>query len=250
MLRDLYEWKSVVDFGCGSGAWLAGAEAHGGEALYGFDGPWVDPTKLTSSNIVFTPMDFEKELPSLDKKVDLAISVEVAEHLYKDRIDAFFDAFCALSDVVVFSAAIPYQGGTHHVNEQPQSYWIEHFDRRGFDVFDIFRPHIWNDDEVRWWFRQNVFLFVRRGSDAIDRAKLTELESPLRDVVHPVNFVRKVRLNKERIKELEKEVASLERAVIAAAKQPGPAPSGKLTVGQQIDRVARGVKRRVKALRS
>ncbi len=139
-ISEVYKPSSVVDFGCGSGAWLAGAEALGATHLRGFDGPWVDPRALTSSTIEFTPMDFEKELPEVTQHYDLAISVEVAEHLTRPRAEALIERLASAADVIVFSAAVPMQGGTHHINENPQSYWIDLFDRAGFDVFDVFRP--------------------------------------------------------------------------------------------------------------
>lgn len=197
--------KSVVDFGCGSGAWLAGAEALGASELRGFDGPWVDPRELTSPNIDFSPINFENEFPNITKKYDLAISVEVAEHIGESRTEDFINLVASASDVVIFSAAIPYQGGTHHVNEQPQSYWIKLFSDAGFEHYDIFRAAIWNNENVRWWFRQNIFLMVHRESNAIDRNVLRSLEAPLVDVVHPANFQRKVLLFRKRIKELEVE---------------------------------------------
>jgi hypothetical protein len=209
LLFTLYKPKTVVDFGCGSGAWLTVAHGLGAENLYGFDGSWVNPRELTSNHINFTSVDFEKETPPVTHKSDLAISVEVIEHISSARSDCFLDALCSSSDVIVFSAAIPYQGGTHHVNEQPQSHWITRFACRGYDVFDIFRPAIWNNVDVRWWFRQNIFLYVRNGTSALNSLQLRLLEQPLRDVVHPANYERKIKLFKQKIKDLEAEVAKL-----------------------------------------
>ena len=67
----------------------------------------------------------------IGRRFDLVNCLEVAEHLDASRADSFVDDLCALGDVVVFSAAIPGQGGTHHVNEQFQSYWQERFRRNG-----------------------------------------------------------------------------------------------------------------------
>jgi SAM-dependent methyltransferase len=205
-----------VDFGCGSGAWLAGAEQLGATRLRGFDGPWVDPRALTSDRIEFTPMNFEQELPELDDTFDLAISVEVAEHLSKARAEALIQRLTTAADVIVFSAAVPMQGGTHHINEHPQSYWIGLFDDAGFDVFDIFRPALWSDQEIRWWFRQNIFLFVRRGSEVIDPEAVRALQGPLVDVVHPENFASKVTSSRKTIAELRARVSELEGRLAAA----------------------------------
>lgn len=220
-LAPLYTPASVVDFGCGSGAWLAGAGVTWGARLRGFDGPWVDPRELTDSGIEFTALDFEKELPNPGERFDLGISVEVAEHLQEQTAKDFIARLCSVADVIVFGGAVPYQGGTHHINEHPQSYWINEFTQNGFEMFDIFRGAVWGNSDVKWWFKQNTFLFVKRGFDGIDRDRLRELETPLVDVIHPENFVRKITLNKARIRELEATVKQLE----ARLSSPDPGRS-------------------------
>lgn len=179
----------------------------------------------------------------MGKRVDLAISVEVVEHVSAERTEAFFDALCSAADIIVFSGAIPYQGGTHHINEQPQSIWIEHFESRDFEVYDIFRPRIWTDEDVRWWFRQNIFLFIRRGSNQIDTAVLRNLEQPLRDVVHPVNYVRKIRLHKQRIRELEAELAEAKKVHLPVNTDHRP------SLPQILASTPRRVKQKMSALR-
>ena len=208
--------QSVVDFGCGSGAWLAGAEQLGATRLRGFDGPWVDPRALTSDRIEFTAMNFEESLPEFSEAYDLAISVEVAEHLSKERAEALIARLTEAADVIVFSAAVPMQGGTHHINENPQSYWIGLFDSAGFDVFDIFRPALWNDSSIRWWFRQNIFLFVRRGSAAVDLGAVRALQGPLVDVIHPENFASKVNAGRATTADLRAQVSELKGRLAAA----------------------------------
>ena len=66
---------------------------------------------------------------------------------------------CKLSDVVLFSAAIPGQGGTHHLNERWPSYWANLFGSAGYDVLDVVRANIWDDARVEWWYRQNLLVF-------------------------------------------------------------------------------------------
>ena len=76
----------------------------------------------------------------ISDKYDLAISLEVAEHLSPSRSCGFIDDLTNLSDVVLFSAAIPMQGGTNHINEQPISYWANLFLERGFVPISCIRP--------------------------------------------------------------------------------------------------------------
>jgi SAM-dependent methyltransferase len=182
-LLELYQPKSVLDVGCGMGGWLAAAEELGVGRLVGADGPWNNPANLLSKQIQFNTVNLETQFVSLGK-FDLCISVEVAEHLSRDRADEFVRSLCAASDVVLFSAAIRFQGGVNHINEQWQSYWAQLFDAAGYDCHDLFRARFWNDNRVESWYRQNAFLYVRRNHPlgAIVRTKSTS--GPL-DIVHP-----------------------------------------------------------------
>jgi SAM-dependent methyltransferase len=175
---------SVVDIGCGQGAWLAAAEELGSTTLRGVDGPWVDPARLMSRRIVFSHVNLEQDIEIQDR-FDLCICMEVAEHLFPQRSTAFVHALCALSDVVLFSAAIRLQGGTNHVNEQWQSYWADLFAARGFDCCDVIRPRIWDDRSIPSWYRQNALLYVARSHPARDTwTGSAALRGPL-DIVHP-----------------------------------------------------------------
>lgn len=178
--------KSVLDLGCGRGGWLAAASACGASVLEGRDGPWVDPKALLSPDIVFRSCNMEADIV-IDDRFDLAMSLEVAEHLTPARAASFVDALCRASDVVLFGAAIPGQGGTGHVNEQWQSYWIALFAERGYECFDLVRARLWDVEEVAWWYRQNTFLFVKRASEdtMIDWDALRRDSSSPTNVIHP-----------------------------------------------------------------
>lgn len=190
-LFSVYKPSSVVDFGCGVGAWLSAAGKLGATELKGYDGNWVNKGSLLSDRIDFTPVSLEESV-SLSKKYDLAISVEVAEHLTPKRAEGFVKQLCSASDCVVFGAAIKGQGGTHHINEQWQSYWIKLFDAAGYECFDIFRGALWGDERIEWWYRQNIFLFVNRGADssAINKDALRALQMPITDIVHPEHLTK------------------------------------------------------------
>ena len=183
-----YQPQSVIDIGCGHGAWLSAAECLGADKLVGYDGPWVTQEKLLSDAIDLTTVDLDRALPELQDRYDLCISLEVAEHLNESRSEPFVSLLCEASDVILFSAAVSYQGGTNHRNEQWQSYWINIFDKRGYDCIDSIRPTVWNDKSVAYYYRQNTFLFVKRGTSHIDTARLRELERPIYDIAHPVNY--------------------------------------------------------------
>ncbi|HEY6862635.1 MAG TPA: methyltransferase domain-containing protein [Burkholderiales bacterium] len=163
ILSDLFSRfrpASVLDVGCGIGTWLATARDLGVPDVFGIEGEWLDRklAKIPAERIV--ARDLEKGF-DLGRRFDLAICLEVAEHLSADAAARFVESLAAHADVVLFSAAIPFQGGHHHVNEQFPEYWAERFGHLGFLPFDFLRSAIWNNQSVLWWLRQNVLVFAK-----------------------------------------------------------------------------------------
>ncbi|WP_181882638.1 hypothetical protein [Helicobacter sp. MIT 00-7814] len=101
------------------------------------------------------------------KPFSLAQSLEVAEHLYEKHASNFIKLLTSLSNIILFSAAIPYQGGTHHVNEQPPTYWAELFAKEGFVCFDILREKNWGNENIESWYKQNILLFTHKNKQEI-----------------------------------------------------------------------------------
>jgi len=83
----------------------------------------------------------------------------VAEHLPDKYADIFVDSLTNLGPVIVFSAAIPFQGGDNHVNEQWPDYWIKRFKERGYVVIDCLRDQLWEKENVCAFYAQNMMLF-------------------------------------------------------------------------------------------
>jgi len=113
--------------------------------------------------------------------------LEVAEHLSEDRARSFVAELCSLSNLFLFSAAIPGQGGVNHVNEQWPDYWAALFQEHGCACFDVMRPRLWYRDECEWWYIQNILVFARRNTVAFEVASrfgAPVLERPMR-LVHP-----------------------------------------------------------------
>lgn len=108
---------SAVDFGCRGGSWLSVFRDLGVETVYGIDGDWVDVSQLRIPVECFHAVALDGPL-SLPSRFDLAICLEVAEHLPPERVMSFIGELCAAAPVVLFSAAIPHQGGVNHVNKQ------------------------------------------------------------------------------------------------------------------------------------
>lgn len=173
--------RSVVDIGCGVGTWLRAAEELGVKDILGIDGHNVDPSTMQIDVSRYKKFDLATGTPNLDRRFELAMSLEVGEHLHSSRADEFVRLIAGAADVALFSAAIPGQGGRHHVNEQFPSYWIRKFSVHGFRCFDLLRPTLWNRDDVAVWYRQNIVVFARNLSLP------GELPSPEAfDRVHPL----------------------------------------------------------------
>jgi SAM-dependent methyltransferase len=187
--------RTAVDVGCGVGLWLAALEARGVDVT-GFDGPWVDTHSLRIAKERFRRTDLARPLP-LMRRSDLAISLEVAEHLPESAALTFVNSLTRLSDVVLFSAAIPGRGGTGHVNEQWPEYWAARFDTKGYALADVLRVPLWEDERIPYWYRQNTFLYVARSAlprmtPALREAIVQGPQLPLR-CVHPHLFDEKRR---------------------------------------------------------
>lgn len=145
---------SVIDVGCGEG-WFAREFAKRGVLdVTGYDytathGEVVDGVTFRSVDLTERPV-FES--------ADLAVCLEVAEHLPESAADGLIGALTASAPYVLFSAAIPGQGGNGHINCQWPAYWVEKFNRHGFAVSGALRWFIWNDPGVEPWYKQNLLL--------------------------------------------------------------------------------------------
>lgn len=193
---------SAVDVGCGVGTWLSVLAEKGVSDIQGVDGPWVEQDLLVIPADRFRRTNLGEPL-RLGRRYDLAISLEVAEHLPPDRAEGFIAMLTDLSDQVLFSAAVPRQGGSRHLNERWQSYWARLFDARGYDVHDFIRARIWNDEQMPYWYRQNTLFFTRRGTTAQGRmeARRTGAAVMPLDVVHPFLFLKRVKPRRPRLKD-------------------------------------------------
>ncbi|MCL2080049.1 MAG: class I SAM-dependent methyltransferase [Oscillospiraceae bacterium] len=184
----------VIDFGCGLGQWLSVFKEFGASKVTGVDGDYVDRNRLYINADEFMPYDLSNFI-DLNQKYDLAISIETAEHLTKDKAKTFVDTLCAHSDVILFAAAIPYQGGTYHANEQFPSYWAKLFSQNGYVCLDCIRPEIWYNDKIEIWHKQNIMLYVKSGSELFGKlcppSLFSRFPTPL-DIIHPELQLRRI----------------------------------------------------------
>lgn len=159
IVYDLIHPASVIDVGCGTGAWLAVFQEHGVQRILGLDGVHVNPDWLKINKNCFRPVDLSQSI-EFDDRFDLALCLEVAEHLPLAASGRLIDFLVKTAPWVLFSAAIPLQGGASHVNEQWPEYWHEEFKKRDYVKLDIIRRQIWTDKGIDYWYRQNMYLYA------------------------------------------------------------------------------------------
>ena len=190
---------SVLDVGCGIGTWLKVFKDHGVNLLKGIDGDYLDRNLLKKyiEEKDFIEMDISRPF-NLGVTFDLILSLEVAEHLPEIAAEDFVSSLILHGNNILFSAAIPNQGGQNHLNEQWPTYWAEKFKIRGYEAYDIIRPHIWTDKRIDIFYRQNILLF--------SKSLLPFPKAILLDVVLPEYWnicVEKERLTRKRKERLQ-----------------------------------------------
>jgi SAM-dependent methyltransferase len=191
IVLDLIQCSRVVDVGCGDGTWLKVFHDRGVKEILGIDGDYVNEDILAIPKENFIPLDLKQPI-EIGKQFDLVVSLEVAEHLPSEVAETFVNSLTSLGSVILFSAAIPNQGGVNHINEQWQDYWVNLFQSKNYVLIDCMRKQIWNNEKVAHWYRQNILLFVNQDelsnhSNLQDKYKENSDTSLLR-IVHPVLF--------------------------------------------------------------
>lgn len=168
---------SMIDIGSGSGPWSKVALELGVSKVSCIEGDWIKdlPTFISKSH--FRYFDLEKPL-DIKEKYELLICLEVAEHISKARAKTFIQDLCKLSDLILFSAAIPGQSGTNHINEKWLSDWASDFSKFNYGVIDDIRAVIWNIPEIDDWYKQNIVIFKKNTNN------LSTVNNVL-DFVHP-----------------------------------------------------------------
>lgn len=191
MVLQLVRASHVIDVGCGVGTWLSVFRECGVEDVWGIDGHWIDKKRLKIPEERFLALDLKNPI-RIDRQFDLVVSLEVAEHLPSRCAETFVDSLTRLGPVILFSAAVPFQGGTHHANEQWTDYWVKHFQDKGYLVIDCIRRKMWQNDNVKWWYAQNTVMFASRDyseSHPWVKREIQYTATSQLSVVHPENYL-------------------------------------------------------------
>ena len=213
---ELYRPGSVVDVGCGLGGWLAAFQAYGVEDILGIDGDYVDRKMLEIPPEHFKAFDISRPF-TLDRTYDLAVCLEVAEHLAPEHAIDFVESLTRLAPVILFSAAIPLQGGTKHLNEQWLDYWARKFSSRGYHPVDAIRKKIWGWDNIPAYYRQNILLFcteqILASNNVLNEAFQTTNQDML-SIVHPQQFLYSLKWHSpiERLRKIGRRIYIVKRA--------------------------------------
>jgi len=177
VMLEMTKAKSLLDVGCGTGTWLKVAQESGIVDVFGVDGIAVTPGNFLVAKTLFRQQDLTQSW-NLGRRFEVALCLEVAEHLDEPFAVNLIEALTRHSDTVIFGAACPGQSGQHHVNCQWPAYWQILFNRCGYACADEVRWRIWPDDRIEAWYRQNIFIARRDPSGAGH-------EPRIQSVVHP-----------------------------------------------------------------
>jgi hypothetical protein len=168
--------------------------------IKGLDGPWVKLENLKIPKESFEKVRLDKNI-QISEKYDLAISLEVAEHLPEQSSEMFIKSITNASDIVLFSAAIPFQPGENHINCQWPDYWNRLFKSYGYIAIDFIRRKIWHEQEIGFWYKQNILLYVKRDKMNLIKVNADDIciDYPLISLVHPDNYLMVININNTHI---------------------------------------------------
>jgi Methyltransferase domain len=183
MVMERVRPTSVLDLGAGVGSFLKVFIDHDVTDVAGVDLCNFDPEILVVDESLMEAADLNRPV-DVGRTYDLAVCLEVAGYL--PNHDVLVGSLVRHAPVVLFSAAVPSQDLPNQPHGAFPSDWVTLFAAHDYEVVDVFRPMLWNDERVPFWFRQNLLMFVHRPHLEAHRelAKPSGAPSPL-DVVHP-----------------------------------------------------------------
>jgi SAM-dependent methyltransferase len=196
-----FQVASVIDIGCGIGTWLRAFVENNVSEVTGIDGPHIDKATLMVDKVAFITQDLSAPL-TVQHRYDVAVSLEVAEHLPDHRANSFIKDLTDAAPVVLFSAAVPGQPGIEHINPQWQDYWRAIFADYGYAALDLVRPAIWGSAHIDYWYQQNTIVYCDN-TVIIARPDLRCVSDKISlNIVHPDLYQLKAQDYKEDIERL------------------------------------------------
>jgi SAM-dependent methyltransferase len=214
LILELVNPRNVIDVGCGTGEWLSTFQSHGVDEILGIDGDWLDKDQLKIPADRFLAADLTKSI-EVKGVFDLVISLEVAEHLPPQTGQTFIKSLTNLGSVILFSAAIPHQNGTGHVNERWPDYWADLFFKEGYVAIDCLRDRVWLNENVKYWYAQNMLIYANLNE--LHRFPKINEEYRLRrkkvlPIIHPGQYLVKVEELEESLRKTKEAEWRVEQA--------------------------------------
>jgi len=161
ILDEEFAPESALDLGCGVALYLLEFRKRGCEVR------GVEGSRNAIENALINARLIEKhdlrEPYHPNQTFDLVLCFEVAEHIPAKYADTLVESITRAGDTVVFTAATPGQGGSHHVNEQPRKYWKDKFAECGFEYDRKATDRLSGSMTPRKanWISKNLFVFVK-----------------------------------------------------------------------------------------
>lgn len=156
LLGFLNNQTEIVDFGCGNADYAKILIEHGKEVDC-FDG---NPHTPEMTNGLGKVLDLSEKF-DLGKKFECVISLEVGEHIPKEKEQIYLDNLTKhSSQCIILSWALPSQGGDGHCNEQPNDYIIKEMEKRNYKHWEEASDYLRNSSTL-WWFKKTIMVFLK-----------------------------------------------------------------------------------------
>ena len=155
-IRDIIRPNIVLDIGCGPGIYVHSMNDLAIQS-FGID---IDDRVLGKKNL------FKQNILDTYFIADTCICLEVFEHIDSEYNDDLVEKVSKMfQDTLIFSAAVPGQGGVGHINCQTKEYWSDKFllterCHRNYLMEDLLK-HYCQQGRYMGWFYNNVMIFSK-----------------------------------------------------------------------------------------
>lgn len=135
VIFDIFKPKSVIDFGCGTARIIENMHSNFKCEVQGVEGSLREASPYISEKVkrFIKQADVTEDIKP-DKKYDLVICTEVAEHIFPEGSIHLINNLCSHGDTIVFAAAPPGQTSPSHINLHPIEWWQKLFFVHGFQI--------------------------------------------------------------------------------------------------------------------